>query len=134
MATFRSIGAVLAGFVTVVVLSIGVDAILESLGVFPPQNEPGSYTAWMLLLATVYRCIATVAGGYVTARLAPDRPMRYAIILGIVGIVAGTVGAIATWNMTSHHWYPIALVVTALPCTWLGGKLKTNNVQNPAVA
>jgi hypothetical protein len=134
MATLKSIGAVLAGFLTVVVLSIGMDFILESLGFFPPQNEPDSYTWWMLLIALIYRCAATVAGGYVTARLAPNRPMRHALILGIVGIVAGTAGAIATWGMTPHHWYPIALVVTAVPCTWYGGTLKTNNTQNPVIA
>jgi len=54
-----------------------------------------------------------VAGGYVTAALAPNNPMRH-------------VGVFVAWHL-SRHWYPIALVVTALPCTWLGGKLKRNN-------
>lgn len=126
--TFKSIGAVLSGFITVVVLSVGTDFVLETLGVFPPQSEPGSYTWWMLMLALIYRSMYTVAGGYVTARFAPSRPMRHAIILGIIGIVAGTLGAVVAWNL-SHHWYPIALVIAAMPCTWLGGKLKTNAVQ-----
>jgi hypothetical protein len=80
----------------------------------------------MLLFALIYRSIYTVAGGYVTAILATNRPMRHAVILGIIGIVAGTVGTIANWDKGSH-WYPIALIVLALPCTWLGGKLKPNN-------
>ena len=34
------------------------------------------------------------------------------------------VGAVATWNAgLGPHWYPIALVVLALPQAWLGGKL-----------
>ncbi len=123
--TFKSIGAVLAGFVTVVVLSTGTDFILETLGVFPPLTEPQSYTWLMLMFALIYRSMYTVAGGYITARLAPDRPIRHAIILGIVGIVAGTVGVIVAWNLSPQHWYPIALIIAALPCTWLGGKLKT---------
>lgn len=126
MTVLKSIGAVIAGFIVVVVLSVGIDFIAESAGFFPPQNEPESYTWWMLLIALIYRCAATVAGGWVTARLAPNRPMRHAVILGVVGIVAGTVGAVATWGLTSQHWYPIALVLTALPCTWYGGTLKTN--------
>ena len=77
----------------------------------------------MLILALAYRCVYTIAGGYVTAMMAPNRPMRHAIILGIVGIVAGTIGVVIAWDL-SPHWYPIALVITALPCTWLGGKLK----------
>lgn len=123
MRLIKSIWAVIAGFLIVVLLSMGTDFVLESLGVFPPQSEPGLYTAGMLAVALIYRCIYTVAGGYVTARLAPDRPIRHAIILGCVGIVAGMIGVVVSWNISPEHWYPIALVVTALPCTWSGGKL-----------
>ena len=120
--TLKSIGAIIAGFVTVFVFSAGTDFVLESLGVFPPPDQ-GFFVPWMLVLALVYRMIYTVAGGYVTARLAPDRPMRHAVILGLIGIAAATLGTIVGWNL-SAHWYPIALVITALPCTWLGGKLR----------
>ncbi len=123
--TLKSVGAILAGFITVFVLSIGTDSVLESVGIFPPPGT-GLFTPWMLMLALVYRCAYTVAGGYVTATLAPDRPMRHAIILGIIGIIAATLGAAAGWNL-SQHWYPIALIITGLPCTWLGGKLETKS-------
>ena len=65
-----------------------------------------------------------VVGGYGTASLAPDRPMRHVTILGVIGIIGGTLGVIAGWDL-SAHWYPIALAVTAFPLTWWGGKLKT---------
>lgn len=120
---FKSIGAVSAGFVTVFVLSVGTDFVLEKLGIFPPQSRPGDTTTWMLVLALAYRSVFTVLGGYVTALLAPSRSLRHAVILGIIGTVAATLGAIAGWDL-SAHWYPIALVIGALPCTWLGGKLK----------
>lgn len=121
----KSIGAVFAGFLTVVILSIVTDTILEALNIFPPLGQ-GLFITWMLVVALIYRCIYTVAGGYVTASLAPDKPMRHVIILGIIGIVAGSAGVVVGWNL-SQHWYPIALVVTAMPCTWFGGKLKTRN-------
>lgn len=127
MTTFKSIGAVFAGFITVVLLSVGTDYLLESLGIFPPQSDPLSYTWVMLLIALIYRCLYTVAGGYVTARFAPTNPMRHVIILGLIGIVAATIGVFVAWNLSPEHWYPIALVITALPCTWLGGKLKKDN-------
>jgi MFS family permease len=123
MSTIKSIGAVLAGMITIVALSTGTDWLLERLGIFPPP-EQGLFIVWMLLLALVYRSIYAVAGGYVTAMLAPDRPMRHAIILGIIGIVASIAGTIVGWDL-SAHWYPILLIITSLPCTWLGGKLKT---------
>ena len=130
--TFKSIGAVLAGFVTVVVCSIGTDFILEAMGVFPSfaeQASQGFSSQWMLLLAFIYRSMYTAAGGYVAAALAPDRPMRHAVILGSIGIAAGTLGAVANWDKTTEStaWYPIALIIAGLPCTWLGGYLKSKH-------
>jgi hypothetical protein len=124
MSKLKSAAAVLAGFVTVVILSTGTDFVLEAASVFPPQTDPGAYTGFMLFWALVYRCLFTIAGGYVTARIAPDRPIRHAVILGIIGSVAGTAGVIFSWDLTPHHWYPILIAVTALPCTWLGGRMR----------
>jgi len=78
--TLTSIGAVLAGFVAVFVLSLGTDVVLHATGVFPPWGQPMSDV--LLLLATVYRTVYGVAGSYITARLAPDRPMGHALVLG----------------------------------------------------
>jgi hypothetical protein len=80
----------------------------------------------LFLLATAYRIVISVAGCYITARLAPDRPMRHALALGVVGVVASAAGAVATWNRGpafGPHWYPLALIALAMPCAWLGGKL-----------
>jgi hypothetical protein len=123
MSILKSIGAIIAGMLVIVLLSVCTDFILQKIGVFPPSYEKASGTP-LLLLAFAYRCIYGVAGGYVTALLAPNRPMRHAIILGIIGTAISIIGAVVGWKL-SAHWYPIALVVTALPTTWLGGKLKT---------
>ncbi len=121
----KGIGAILAGLIFIVVSHTGTDFVLESLGVFTQPNE-GFHTTWMVVTATIYRSIYTVAGGYITAALAPNPPMRYVMILGIIGVVASTLGAIATIPMgIAPIWYPIALVVLALPCVWLGGRLRT---------
>jgi hypothetical protein len=124
MNVLKSIWAVFAGFLVVVILSTATDFVLEHLGIFPPPGE-GLFVTWMLVVALAYRMLYTVAGGYVTARLAPSRPVRHVVILGCIGIAAATAGTIVGWNL-SQHWYPIALVITALPCTWLGGKLGIN--------
>ena len=123
----KSVGAVLAGVITIALLSNGTDTILESTGVFPPvteQMERGFTSGWMVTLAFVYRLIFTVAGGYVTAALAPNRPMRHVTILGILGVVLSTLGAIAAWGITPA-WFSISLIALALPCVWLGAKLRT---------
>ena len=77
----------------------------------------------MLALALFYRTVYTVAGGYVTAKLAPQNPMKHVMILGVIGTLAGIGGIVAGWNL-SQHWYPIALAVLAYPSVCLGGKLK----------
>lgn len=120
----RSIGAVLAGVLATVILSIATDALMHATGIFPPLGQ--SMSGALFLLATAYRIVYGVAGGYIAARLAPDRPMRHALAFGIVGLVASTAGAAATWNEGSQfgpHWYPVAIIATALPCAWAGGKL-----------
>ena len=80
----------------------------------------------LFVLATAYRTIYTVAGGYITARLAPNKPMGHVWTLGVIGMLAAIAGTVATWNKGPEFgpkWYPLALVVLAIPCVWLGGKL-----------
>ena len=99
--------------------------MLHASGVFPPLGQPTGNA--LLLLATIYRTIFGIAGCYLTARLAPDRPMQHALAGGVIGLVLSTVGAAVTWNMGpafGPHWYPLALIATALPFAWVGGKLR----------
>jgi hypothetical protein len=119
----RSTWAVLAGILAVVVLSLGTDQVLHVLHVYPPWGDT-MYEPSLNLLALSYRLVYTVFGSYLTARLAPRAPMRHVWIYGAIGLVLGTVGAIATIPLhLGPAWYPIALAVTALPCAWVGGVL-----------
>jgi hypothetical protein len=122
MNALKSIGAVLAGFVVVVITSVATDIILEAAGLLPPQDQPQLTTPRMLGWALFYRTLYTVLGGYVTAWLAPRKPMAHAIALGVLGMAVGTLGAVVMWKL-GNNWYPIALVVEAIPCTWIGAKL-----------
>lgn len=119
----RSAAALFWGFLVVVVLSLGTDALLHATGVFPPLGTTMSDA--LFLLATVYRTLYSILGSYVTARTAPSRPMRHALAGGLVGLILSIAGAVATWNkVPGPHWYPFSLVVTALPCAWAGGRLR----------
>ena len=121
----RSIGALLAGFLAVIILSLGTDVALHATGVFPPWGQPMAEA--LFLLATAYRAVYGVAGSYIAARLAPHRPMAHALALGVVGLAASIAGAVATWNRGpafGPHWYPLALIATAMPCAWAGGRLR----------
>lgn len=121
----KGIGAILAGIVFIVVSHTGTDFVLEKLGIFTPPDQ-GFFVTWMVVTATIYRSLYTIVGGYITAALAPEPRMRYVLILGLIGLVTSTLAAIATIPMKlGPSWYPIALAVLALPCVWLGGKLRT---------
>jgi hypothetical protein len=121
---WRSVGAVFAGLLTIVILSSLGDVVMHATGVFPPWGEPMSDS--LFLLATAYRIVFSIAGCYLAARLAPDRPMQHALVLGVIGIVISGAGVAATWNRGPEfgpHWYPLVLVAVSLPCAWLGGAL-----------
>jgi hypothetical protein len=122
--TLRSIGAVMAGMVADIILSIGTDVSLNKVGIYPALGQPMGGN--LLLLATVYRSVFGAVAGYITAWLAPDRPMQHALAGGAVGLVLASVGAAVTWNhlpSLEPHWYPVTLIVLAMPCAWLGGIL-----------
>ena len=129
--TLKSIAAVFAGIVVVVILSLGTDVVMHATGVFPPWFQPMSTPLW--LLATAYRILYGITGGYITARLAPDRPVPHTVILGVIGLVMSIAGAASTIGKGPEFgptWYPLGLVVTALPCAWLGGKLYVNKAES----
>ncbi|MGH9801265.1 MAG: hypothetical protein ACRD82_12940 [Blastocatellia bacterium] len=129
----RSIGAILAGFIAVVITHTGTDAVMHATGVFPPWGQPMSDA--LFLLATVYRTVFTVAGSYITARLAPNRPIQHALVGGVIGVVLSTVGTVLTWNRVPEfgpHWYPLALIVLALPSAWAGGKIREMQLRSRA--
>jgi hypothetical protein len=116
----KSVWAVVAGVLVIIVVTTLVDIVLHKAGVFPPMDQP--IDDRLALLATSYRFIISVGGAWLTARLAPDKPMKHALILGCVGVVLGLIGVVATWNLAlGPRWYPIALVVLAIPQCWAGG-------------
>ena len=130
----RSILALLAGFVVVVILSIGTDAGLHAMGIFPALGQPIA-DGRLLLLATAYRTLYGLLSSYVTARVAPYRPMLHAMVGGCVGLTLNVVGLVSTWNSgLGHHWYPITLTVLALPTAWAGGKLFEMQMHGQTVA
>lgn len=121
METLKSIGAVIAGFALLVILSMTTDIILEKAGIM--KTEPFvENPVWLIAIIILYRTIFNTIGCYLTARLAPNKPMKHAIILGIIGVVLTIVGLIAMWDIPPR-WYPISLIVLTLPAAWLGGKM-----------
>lgn len=118
--TIKSIGAVLAGLIFIVITHTAMDAVLQGAGVLPKDNL--FVGTGLILIVIGYRAVLSFIGCYLTARLAPHSPMKHALILGVIGLVLGSIGAIAAANL-GPGWYAWTLAVMALPIAWLGGKL-----------
>jgi hypothetical protein len=131
--TLKSIGAVVAGLLLIIIVSTLVDIGLHTAKIYPPVGEP--MTNALALLASSYRLVIGIAGAWITARLAPARPMKHALILGAIGMVLGFVGVVATWNMgLGPRWYAVSLAVVALPQCWFGGWLVVRRSPIMAIA
>jgi hypothetical protein len=118
----RSIWAVVAGVLFIIIASTLVDIVLHAVDVYPKMGEPIGHG--LALLATSYRFVIGIGGGWLTARLAPGKPVKHALILGGIGVVLGLIGVALTWNQNlAPRWYAIALAALAIPQCWLGGRL-----------
>jgi hypothetical protein len=123
MIILKRVGAIFAGFFLIGLLGFLTDTVLQQFGVLPIPTEH-KFEARHSLLALSYHLLFVVLGGFVTARLAPDRPLAHAITLGILGIAFSALGLIAIITQDlAPAWYGWALVVLSIPVTWLGGKL-----------
>jgi hypothetical protein len=119
----QSVGAVLVGWVTVVVLSLATDHVFQVAKVYPGWGQP-VFALKLNLLALSYRCAYSMLGSYLAAKLAPRHPMRHAMTLGVIGFLLSLLGAVtAIQNHFGPAWYPLTLAATAIPCAWLGGRL-----------
>lgn len=119
----KNTGAVVAGLVAVAGLSHATDAVMRATDIFPGYGA--AMSGGLFLLALTYRTLFGVLGGFLAARLGGP---RQATILGVIGTVLGALGLAASWNHPELGpvWYPIALVVVALPSARLGAALSAD--------
>jgi hypothetical protein len=121
--TIRSIIAVVAGFLAGAILSLGTDLLIAKAGIAPPLGSV--WPSRDLVLAAAYRVIYGILAAYITARIAPWRPLKHALILGWAGFIFSAIAVAATWVKIPYaHWYSIAVALISVPSAWLGGKLR----------
>ena len=117
---FQNIKALSIGFLIIIILSFLTDFIINHLN-FVRINFSTIYTRH-LIPTFFFRIIYTIIGGYVTASLVTNRPIIYALLLGLIAIIPNIFhlymhqNADPTWN----HW---GTVILTIPSTYLGGKL-----------
>ena len=120
--TRKSIWPLAAGVLFVVLVTTLVDVVLHLARVFPPLDQPIDNA--QALLATSYRIAIGICGAWLTARLAPAKPMTHVLWLGAIGTLVAAVAAAATWNAgLGPRWYPVTIAALAIPQSWVGGLL-----------
>ncbi|HEY0677701.1 MAG TPA: hypothetical protein VGD17_05415 [Chitinophagaceae bacterium] len=130
----KNIGAIIAGFLVTLFLTRGMDILLETIGVFPSveeQKKNGFNVLWMNIVALLYRFGFAIIGGYITARLSANKPMKNVNILAIFGTIIAIAANIAISQIPEMAnvlplWFSVALVVIAFPSVWLGGRFALN--------
>lgn len=128
----RTVGAIVAGLAATIGLAYATDAVLRlgGAGLADDGGLPRDGSTLLVLSVLSYRTVFSVIGCFVAARLAPRHPMRHALALGLIGVVASASGA-ATVESTAPAWYAWGLVVLALPAAWLGGALAAGRTVRP---
>lgn len=124
----RSIGAVLAGVLTNIVVVGAIDAAMRAAGVFPAMFEPMDDRQWAIALAN--RVVMAVVGGFITAWLAPSRPLRHVLILGGIETLLSGLFVAVNWNKPEYgpHWFGVGVAISCVPLALLGGVLRAKQV------
>jgi hypothetical protein len=134
-AAIRRVLPVLTGLFAVVAITTLTDIVMHATGVFPPWGQRMADGRFILPLG--YRIAFAVLGGYIAARLATDRPLSHAVVLGAIGFVLGTIGTVATAGQSAAYgplWYSLLVTATAVPCSLAGAKLyKRAGTQRPMI-
>ena len=121
----RSILAVLAGLVVIIVTSFGIEAAANPLlmRMFPdalPNEVAMSHNAAVWLFTFVYTFFCVVAGGYITAWVAGRYAVRHAVVLGVLQS-ALTIPAMMAFPDKAPLWGWIASMIVVIPAAWCGG-------------
>ena len=118
----RSVLAIVAGFLLIGILSFGADAALRAS--MPELVSPTGRvdSPAVLALTIAYVGLFAITGCYMTGMLAPSRPMRHAIILGVLGLAFNVAGSAAMWN-TAPAWYHIVSLALVMPYAYIGGAI-----------
>jgi uncharacterized membrane protein HdeD (DUF308 family) len=80
-----------------------------------------------IISATVHGAFFTALGGYVAARLAPEDPLRHAVIVGALSLVLAVLLSTAPGEGPAAPWWVVALgyllvVPAAAAGGWLGSR------------
>lgn len=118
----RSIGSVVAGYLAWTVVFLGASAGIRAI--FADVHDAEGLTADMsaLVLYLIVSIIASLAAGFVCARIAVRRMARHAFVLGILLLATGIPVQLSVWDKLPP-WYNYAFLAMLIPATLAGVRL-----------
>ena len=125
----RSILAVATGFILIAVLSFAADFALRAVfpGAFPQAGMVTDTT--VLVLSSLSVAVFAIGGCYLAARMAPDRPLRHALVLGVLGLVF-QLSMLPMTLGTVPAWYLVGNLVLVMPYAYAGGWLRERELRH----
>jgi hypothetical protein len=117
----RLIAGVAAGIVFTMIASIATHEILHLCGIMPPLHKP-MFSNKLITLELIYHSIYAIIGAMFTARIAKEKAMKAAFLLGSKEAIMWLLGIILLWNRT-FAWYNLTKAALGIPLALLGGFL-----------
>lgn len=129
----RSIVAVAVGFVLTGALNVATNHMLSTVmpDVVPAGGPVTDPTA--LVLISVYVAAFGIVGCYVTARLAPSRPMLHALVVGGLALAMSIPVAIQNWA-DAPAWFNVYNLLAVMPYAYIGGWMREQELARAAHA
>lgn len=115
----RSIGAVVAGYLTMAVGVLVVVGIGAALLVDDPEAPGNAYLAFNLGASV----LAAAGGGWVTRRLAVRSPVKHVLALAAAVLLLGLAMAMGGPAASQPAWYPATMSVLGAAGVLAGGIL-----------
>jgi hypothetical protein len=128
----RSILAIVVGFVLTGALNVGANALFAAVApeLAPRPGTPTTNTG-VLLVVSAYVAFFGILGCYVTARLAPSRPMLHALIMGGLALAMILATTISAWN-DAPVWFNVYNLLAVMPYAWIGGRIRETELTRGA--
>jgi hypothetical protein len=123
VAMLKAALAVVAGIVSIFVIAVGLDFLVEHLlpSQYGPQREIRSW--WMLLVILGYTLLACLWGGHITATIARERATGASLVLAALIVSATVVNLTMAPSKLPLWWKTLCLLLEA-PAVGLGGWLR----------
>jgi len=129
---FRSVIAVVSGFVVVMVVVIAGTATAAALmipgGMQAIANHAASPTPTYLAANLVVSVMAAVLGGWVAARMAPSRPMTHVYALAGLMVMMSLPSLLGYGDTVAMQpdWYRYLLPLVGVGGVLIGGRMRAH--------